>query len=718
MGCCSASVLSQVSEDAQTGKKGKKPQGKQKVEFPPAGEPLRGGDVSTASAPPGVVDDAAPGDGIPISQPLPGAVPEAAPGSPDLRIASAPETLPESEKLKGLVVGVGAETPAVGGASATPLQASVAEAAVSSGSPSPPDCAALAVALPLPGLVPVGASEDGMQAIFQRYMTRVPEAVTKTLDCSWERLEAETTKARDQAGDPLEWYWLMPAEAAGAAEEAPTSAIGPDSALGLVAYRVQRGASASHGHICHLSLAPTGGDQALAWLELLPGAVDAVRTEMFRSLPISSLRITLWYADYEDGKFRLNKDADAICKQAGFRWFQLANSSDGKRGQIMSLRRVEERDPAAPEDAADVSLASCLVLPHKAAAAKDATENEADKAGMADVRPPCNALVLAECLRRHTLQPDGDEPEPGSVSASANLVQQLLHRLTYRQDGRKSGVSLIRSLDSSSPQACTAFATECLKDAVEDAGDPKSWLCAASGAGEKVADGEGKAPHALCGGLALAVNWKDHLVNPAEPAWASVAVHATGGKEGTHRDNPVAYLATEDDEIFVMVWKLPSELSDFSDQGVYDLARRLLKEAPPSEGGDERAISQVLLPRIQFCAPSSADIPKSMLEAAPVAEKGDGEAAAVASPSPATAGASPPASAMDFERSRELLSMRLQARPPGRGVLQRSSAAAAGVAAGPGATLRLDGKFLFAVWHDKYDDLEVPLFVSLVQSPP
>jgi len=62
--------------------------------------------------------------------------------------------------------------------------------------------------------------------------------------------------------------------------------------------------------------------------------------------------------------------------------------------------------------------------------------------------------------------------------------------------------------------------------------------------------------------------------------------------------------------------------------------------------------------------------------------------------------------------------MRLQARPPGRGVLQRSSAAAAGVAAGPGATLRLDGKFLFAVWHDKYDDLEVPLFVSLVQSPP
>ena len=60
----------------------------------------------------------------------------------------------------------------------------------------------------------------------------------------------------------------------------------------------------------------------------LPGLLGA---EMMKALPISSLRLTLWYRDV-DGSFELDKTAENAIKGCGFRWFQLTNLADGRRG--------------------------------------------------------------------------------------------------------------------------------------------------------------------------------------------------------------------------------------------------------------------------------------------------------------------------------------------------------------------------------------------------
>jgi len=39
--------------------------------------------------------------------------------------------------------------------------------------------------------------------------------------------------------------------------------------------------------------------------------------------------------------FRPNKELEDICKVLQFRWFQLSNASDGRRGQVMNSKRGE-----------------------------------------------------------------------------------------------------------------------------------------------------------------------------------------------------------------------------------------------------------------------------------------------------------------------------------------------------------------------------------------
>ncbi|CAE7526629.1 unnamed protein product, partial [Symbiodinium sp. CCMP2456] len=67
--------------------------------------------------------------------------------------------------------------------------------------------------------------------------------------------------------------------------------------------------------------------------------LEVLRIQLFEVLPISTIRVTLWYSPQEDGKMVLDKAAEKCFKQAGYRWFQLANSSDGRRGQVMCQKR-------------------------------------------------------------------------------------------------------------------------------------------------------------------------------------------------------------------------------------------------------------------------------------------------------------------------------------------------------------------------------------------
>lgn len=61
------------------------------------------------------------------------------------------------------------------------------------------------------------------------------------------------------------------------------------------------------------------------------------------------MRLTLNYYDH-DGDFRTNKELEDLTKGLGFRWFQLSNYSDGRRGQQVNAKRSEDQKEPETEN--------------------------------------------------------------------------------------------------------------------------------------------------------------------------------------------------------------------------------------------------------------------------------------------------------------------------------------------------------------------------------
>jgi hypothetical protein len=534
-------------------------------------------------------------------------------------------------------------------------------------------------------LLPVQATVTSIKGIFEQYLARVPQSLGQTFDCSWEKLELETKKAKEGSGDPLEWCWLSSQDGL----ETGNASEGHDSVLGLVVFRLMRTSSVSHCIICHFSLAEE------AWCNLIPGSLEALRAHIFQHLPASSIRVSLWYSNQEDGSYGINKDAEGKFKDAGYRWFQLTNTSDGKRGQIMALRRNDELDPPAPQETPDLAFASCLVVPNKGNDPpwlQEATPSSSSRGP----RPPSNMIVLAECLRRHSLQAEKCDEElsdfPEATSPKV-LLKFLLNRLSKRPEGKKVGAAIVRSSLTGNVEQ---FVAECLKEAAvgsEMREACSEWVSSVT---------PSEANNLLSAGIALSLNFKDHRPDALNSSWSSIGIQAVGGKAEEFRDNPVAYIGTEDDEVFIMVWKLPTEMTELSSTAVYDLSRRLLREAPPSEDIESGVIRRVVMPRSHLCLPAAKESTDAVMEAATDVER---------SPEvESTTGQHklPQAPSLDFDQSRELLALKVSPRPVGAGVLRPADSD------GPEAALRLDSAFLFSVWHATYDDLEVPIFTAIV----
>lgn len=648
MGCTGSSALSQVSLDAHRSCESQKKQA-------PA---LGGGKPCTPATLVLEKGGGAPAVAV-VTQGLPSGGNAGAPDVQDPALPGAVASPRGAAPEQPAEVGEAPVAPpaiAVAAAAAAAAAAEAAEAAEAAGAAvSVPEAVPKEVAATAPALrlVPVQVSEDEIAAVLQEYSERLPPRLARALDCSWQHIEAETAKARTGTGGGLEWYWL------GAEGE---ETVGATVAWGLVAFRIARTMSASHGQVCHLSIASE------SWHEMFPAVLSALRSHMFSALPIASIRVSLWYADQEDGAYSLDRDMEGAFKEAGFRWFSLTNTSDGRRGQIMALRRSEETDPPLPEEEVDVALASCLLLPYTV---ELAVAEEPDAAASGEL-PTGNALLMAECLRRHALQQrerslgedasaadaSSGATEAGDAEGPAAAVAELYERL-----GRRGPLALVRSADPADAEGRAAFVLECL--GTESAPE----LLAAPP--EAVA-----AQRALCGGLVLRVNWRECRVDPAEPAWAHVPVHATGQLAGTDGPQPVAYLATQDDDTFVTVWALPPDLRDAAHGELYDHCRRVVREAPPSAG--DAQLAEVALPRFRIRAQAAASVPRTL------------------------------AQAHGFRHPRELLVAQVAARQPRPGALRRRDQSPSG------QVLQLDGHFLFCVWNTKLDDLEAPLFATVV----
>lgn len=495
----------------------------------------------------------------------------------------------------------------------------------------------------LPKLVPVQASENEIKGIFTEYLSEVSEDLQKTLDSSWQHLVDDAKKAWEGSGQPLQWFWLMHPEAEL-----------PHDSFGLLVLWLQRGLMASHCIISHLSFK----EIHRPWHCLIPGVLEALRLQLFQMMPISSIRITLWYTP-QDGKMLLDKEAEKPFKEAGYRWFQLANRADSRRGQVMSQKRAQERDGKLPLETPDLCISSCLLVPgRRKVPVVDEVYREA----------PGNILVLAECIRKHC--------EDLQAASEPKVLQRTLEGL------KEVKGSLVRSNCSADAKDTQDFAAECFKE-LKIPSELTAWLCRERP--ESVAKEGEEGPESqverevLCAGLALRVNWKAQRGDPAEPeTFTEIAGQATATSRQV-TESPVVYVATEDDEISVMMCKLSASLP--SDR-LYEFASRLLKEAPPGDFEDDRLVSHVRLPRLSRCCVACTEAPQSDAE-----------------------------SAFDFTFARELFGFRLSSRGTPLGALSVSP---------PREVLTLDGDFLLAVWHEKYVDLQgsglpIPLFVAQVR---
>lgn len=341
-------------------------------------------------------------------------------------------------------------------------------------------------------------------------------------------------------------------------------------------------------------------------------------------------------------------------------------------------------------------LGSCLFLPYSTVQgplAPRQNQGQQPSENTDNLRAAGNGLVMAECLRRHALQQKEvtvkadpqqsnveaavNEEESGGDGKAATAVGEL-----YRRLSRHSTCPLIVSSDTARFEDCEAFARSSLPGhgAADVCGGAHGVLLLSKDQEEK-GDSCGdngdveplKKRRVLCGGTTVNVNWKERRVDASEPSWVHVPVHATGrsGQE------PVVYLATEDEDVFVIVWRLTSE---HACEDLYSYCTGVLKDAPPTEVGDARAVAEVALPRLQLQHLAAAGVPRCL------------------------------AKAQSFDEPREMLCARILARPPPTGALRRLAQTSPLKPA-----MKMDSSFVLCAWHAQLDHLEVPLFVVVVR---
>lgn len=242
---------------------------------------------------------------------------------------------------------------------------------------------------------------------------------------------------------------------------------------------------------------------------------------------------------------------------------------------------------------------------------------------------------------------------------------------------------MVRSKDASSVQDCEMWATNCLQAyrAPGVQASETAWLAPLTPELEAGKD----AAHVFCGHLQICANWREFEVETAaDPSWVRVPVQAFG-RQVSNTGGQVAYLATEDDNVFIIVWSLPADEPVMSHDELYAYCQRVLRDCPPDadtaagEAAESSCAKEVILPRFHLWAPAAARVPAPILEAG------------------------------RFGQPRELLAARLALRLPPRGALRKRPRLEQ-----TEPVLKMERSFVVCVWHASLDDLEVPLFAMVV----
>jgi len=385
-------------------------------------------------------------------------------------------------------------------------------------------------------LVPVVASAADIEGVFNTYISRVDSKVSRSM----EPIEA-LIEALEDGPEAPEWFWLVRRPEDGVMRAAPT----PETADGLCVFRLKR-LSTAVGQLLHLSVTD------LSWAE---DALDAVKTRMFAWQPISSIRATLWYCDF-DGEFQLYKDYEACFKKQRFRWFQLTNSK-GVRGQVMNSKRFP---PDPPDFAGDPAL------PPEEFAVEVCVGQAWLVGGHANVPgagcPSSSLVVAAACLRQLWSQAAGAAAADGAsegVAADVAARRRAEAGAGSAPEGSPGHLAgaLARTLEAGpSGRAIPGVALEA---ASEEHAELVRRGITAQGFAEAIAGLEAEAlvddvtamapKEAVLGRLFVTLDWLS--VRPRASGGFEVPVHMAGQCSGHF--HPVFYVATTDDDIFVVI---------------------------------------------------------------------------------------------------------------------------------------------------------------------
>jgi len=528
-------------------------------------------------------------------------------------------------------------------------------------------------------MYPVDATVASIRETFDNYSSRVDPRLLATLE---EIKTLETMLTGGGAATP-EWFWLFRNSCAGSGSSEPD---------GLAVFRIQK-KSTTFAQLLHLSIV---GDPMDA--SDFEEALQVVKTWMFAWLPIRSIRATLWYTEIDDD-FKLVPEIESTFKKGLFRWFQLTNS-EGRRGQVMNRPRGEPPiDPEAPQDM------PCLQVCVGQAWFRDGITS---RAAVPRLGACASNLVMAARSVQHLWGRDTCDEVPGTDASKSSMreaareglvrgllsgeLSKLLSKytpttltVTQQTAGRQGSTGspdIVRQLAQSLESSGSAVpGVQC--EGSTDVVDLVQRLSGASGYAEAIEGlGVDTLPDMIAAlgprdaaftRLFVTFDWID--MNVIDGDTFEVPVHAVGAcPKHPHR---VFYLGTSEDDAFVVVipWggvAVPEEERAFA------ACVEVLRSTEPLETTPVSAVrlsgfsARVKAHTVEVCNSSALGFPG--------------------------------APRMHVSEFSSLLVSAGREMP---GALRQAPAGGSGA-------LAVARPFMIGIWHTGIDDLNVPLFATMV----
>jgi len=297
-------------------------------------------------------------------------------------------------------------------------------------------------------------------------------------------------------------------------------------------------------------------------------------------------------------------------------------------------------------------------------------------AASADVQPPnnlgamANPHMVAECLRRHTTF-NAPQVESGNDQDDAVVGSMLSRIMTKLKLVGDRDISIFWSKEIVEIEECIRFIKENCGDLHAALVEEIKQRLVCDHKLQKQFDS------LLCIGTGLRKDWRLRHHHAKNPAGLQVLIHGMG--TAPCLPAPLAYLAMEDEAVFIVVWKCPEGQEAAIAQDPYRHSCEVLQVATPLSG--PLPFREVLLPRLRIRSCKTVATGPTPLRT-PTRCLGN------------------PLEVIELE----LLGGR---KMPG--------ALKPAICPGPQQLWRLHCPFMMCIWHTKLDDLDMPLFAALVQ---